>query len=297
MDTLNISIDIPEDIAKSLIYCLGQDSHPVSQQEQTLFHIEDKNLKDLVYKYTDPKLKPDGAHVRPPAMAAGVELYGRYGWPPVTATVTPKSAKIISFKSQPVALAEQLFENKSTKSATYSVTLSQSVTNTFSSSWSNSDSISISKDIGCEVTIEIMKASSKTTLSYSHTWSKSETKSTSTTIGTASTISVTLGPGQKARAVLSANRGFLKVLIEYEIRLSGSCATNFGKPYKGHYFWGMPIVNIMSANKLETVIIAREEITFDFYSSGEVVLYDANDGILNTHELADMPGIDEGGEK
>lgn len=256
------------------VYFSGNDVAVVSDDERSTFKIGDSNLKDSIRAYFGKR--PDDAYLRSPTPWG--DLYQSYGWPQVTRTLIPRSAKILAISSQPQIVMRQVFENNSTKPATFNVGISQSVQNTVSSSWSKGGDLTIGQEISYGVDIEGIVGGGSTSFSYTSSWGENTEKSQSVTVGASSAMEILLQPGQGVIAELQATRGSIKVEVEYTASLSGSSAVNYGKTYKGHHFWSLDIRAIMSSGGLSNSVVSKEVLDIGFYSNSKVIVHDRSLG-------------------
>ncbi|XP_049882323.1 spherulin-2A-like [Pectinophora gossypiella] len=255
------------------VYVSGSESDVISDQERNTFALNDNNLKDAVRAYFGQR--PNDAYVRSPTPWG--DLYKTYGWSQVLRSLVPRSGRIVKITSEPQIIMKQIFENNSTKPATFNVGISQSVQNTVSSSWQTGHQLSVGQEIKYEFNLG-MKFSGTTKFSYTSSWGQSTQKSTSVTIGATSAMQLTLQPGQSVLAELHASRGNIQVEIEYEANLAGATAVNYANTYKGHHFWALDVRAVMSAGGLKNSRLSKETINIGFYSDARVIVHDREIG-------------------
>ena len=75
------------------------------------------------------------------------ELYTVHDWDRAKTTLGPVGATIHSISTEPIIVESQIFENKSSQTATLYVFMSDAVGNNVTSSWSGSGSFSVSQSI------------------------------------------------------------------------------------------------------------------------------------------------------
>ncbi|XP_028165633.1 spherulin-2A-like [Ostrinia nubilalis] len=252
------------------VYYSGNEVAIISDEERNTFKIGDSALKDAVRSYFGQR--PDDAYLRSPTPWG--DLYQTYGWSQVTRTLVPRSAKVLTISSQPQIVMRQLFENNSTKPATFNVGISQTVQNTVSSSWSTGGQLTIGQEISYGINIEGIVGGGAVSYSYTNSWGRNTEKSQSVTIGASSGMEVLLQPGQGVVAELEATRGSMKVEVEYLASLDGANAVNYAKTYKGHHFWALDVRGVMSSGGISNAVVSREVLEIGFYSNSKVVVHD-----------------------
>lgn len=109
----------------------------------------------------------------------------------------------------------------STKKATFDASISDQVTNTVESNWSETDSIDVKQTIKYGLSFLGSGGGGETSISYSHSWGEGGSESKEVTVGSVSGVSVELNPNESIEAVLTANRGVMKVRLVYHAELSG----------------------------------------------------------------------------
>ncbi|XP_028165651.1 spherulin-2A-like [Ostrinia furnacalis] len=252
------------------VYYSGNEVAIISDEERNTFKIGDSALKDAVRSYFGQR--PDDAYLRSPTPWG--DLYQTYGWSQVTRTLVPRSAKVLTISSQPQIVMRQLFENNSTKPATFNVGISQTVQNTVSSSWSTGGQLTIGQEISYGINIEGIVGGGAVSYSYTNSWGRNTEQSQSVTIGASSGMEVLLQPGQGVVAELEATRGSMKVEVEYLASLDGANAVNYAKTYKGHHFWALDVRGVMSSGGISNAVVSREVLEIGFYSNAKVVVHD-----------------------
>ncbi|CAH0403639.1 unnamed protein product [Chilo suppressalis] len=256
------------------VYLSGEDVGIITDTERETFNVRDGSLKDAVRSYFGKR--PDDAYLRSPTPWS--DLYQRYGWQQVTRTLIPKKATILGVVSQPTVVMQQVFENNSSKPATFNVGISQEVANTVSSSWSKGRSLSIGQEISYKVDLKVAKVGGTSTIDYTHSWGRNTEKSETVTVGASSAMDILLESGQSVIAQLHATKGTIKIEVEYEASLSGDTAINYSKPYKGHHFWSLDIEGVMNSGGISNSLVSRETIEIGFYSQAKITVQDRNYG-------------------
>lgn len=242
----------------------------ITDAERNSFKLNDGSLKDAVRAYFGKR--PNDAYLRSPTPWG--DLYQSYGWDQVVRTLVPRSAKILSISSQPQIVMQQIFENNSTKEATFNVGISQQVENSVSSAWSKGGELSVGQEISYGFNIEGLTGGSTTTFSYTSSWGKNMEKSETVTVGSSSAMEILIQPGQAVVAQLQANRGSIKMEVEYVASLSGATAVNYSPTYKGHHFWALDVRGVMSSGGLSNQMVSREVIEVGFYADSKVIVHD-----------------------
>jgi hypothetical protein len=256
---------------ESSVSVSGRNVAVISDTERNTFKIQDSGLKNAVEKYHGKR--PDDAYVRSPTPWG--DLYQTYNWPQVTTTLRPVRGRIVSFQSQPSIIKTQYFENNSSIPGEFNVQISESVANTISTTWTKGGEVSVGQEINYGFDIKVVSVGGSTTFEYTSSWGQSVEKSETITVGSESGVTVTLQPGQKIVAELSATRGAMQIQVDYEASLSGRTAVNYKKPYQGHHFWGLEINAVMTSGGLSRTSSSTEVLKMGYYSESRVVIRDA----------------------
>jgi hypothetical protein len=256
------------------VYLSGSQVSVISDTERNTFRLNDGQLKDAVDRYFGKR--PNDAYLRSPTPFN--DLYQTYGWDQVTRTLRPRKANVLGIDSQPMIVMQQVFENNSTKPATFNVGISQEVANTVSNSWNTGGSLTVGQEINYGFDIKVAEGGGTTSLSYTNSWGKSVEKSQTITVGSSSAMEMVLQPGQAVIAQLLATKGTIKIQVEYEASLSGITAVNYNPIYQGHHFWGLNIGGVMSSGGVSNSVVSREVIEVGFYSQSKVIVKDRSLG-------------------
>ncbi|GKX42116.1 hypothetical protein SOASR015_11500 [Pectobacterium carotovorum subsp. carotovorum] len=253
---------------------IGNDIAIISDTERDTFQLNDRQLKRAVGVYFGKE--PNDAYLRSPTPWG--DLYKKYGWQQVSRTLRPVRTRVINQSSAPVIVMEQSFKNESSVAATFHVKISQNVQNTVKSSWSTGGKLTVGQKINYGVKFPALSIGGETSISYEQSWGIGGEKSQTVTLGTESGVQVLLQPGQEIIAELVASRGAMKVQVDYSASLSGQSAVNYNPPYKGHHFWGLNIISIMSDSKISNSITSSETIDIGFYANSRIVIRDKKNG-------------------
>ena len=279
---LSISIDAGQDTASSKVSISGYLQHIISDTERMTFHLSDYELKQAVGKYFGKN--PDDAFLHSPT--PWNDLYKTYGWDQVQTVLVPVSHQIVGVTTNSVAIKSQVFENYSSKSASFDVSISDTVSNTVTNTWQTGGSLTFGQTIKYEVGFLGTGGGGETSLSYSQSWGVGGSKAQSQSVGSSSGVMVTLEPHQSVKSVLTATRGVMKIRVQYNAYLIGKTAINYGSTYKGHHFWALAIQNVMNGGNIQNSVQSTEDIEIGYYSNGKITLQDANTNEnLATHFL------------
>ena len=115
---------------------------------------------------------------------------------------------------------------------------------------------------------------------YNKTW----TKEVSTGMETG--VSVELKPGESAIVELCAGSGTMRARVTYEAHLTGMTAANYYYKYKGQYYWGLPIGEVLGGSKKVQVV---EDIEVGYYSNVSAKVRNAKTNEEMTFYMADHP--------
>jgi len=258
----------------------GELVHPITNEERTLFGIQDADLKYKIstnngYAYLQGGKQPDQAWVTPPAEHDGIELYSNYHWTPVSTHWTVVSATVEELDQTPQIVKSVPFINNSSETGSFNTGISQSVRNTISTTWAVSAGLSI----GAQQKIQYAPGGSggetSGSIEFDLRVGYSDKAEKSTTLGSTSGVRVNLAPGERVWAVLVATRGVLKLRVEYDVYLRGQVACRFAEKFNDHWFWGYDIARNVLANNQQNPIRQVQTIEIGFFSGGEIRLEDS----------------------
>ncbi|WP_195575895.1 follicular epithelium yolk protein subunit [Paenibacillus sp. 1001270B_150601_E10] len=271
---IQVSIHAGHDKESSTITAAGIMLHIITDKERSTFGIDDNALKQAVETYFGQR--PTDAYLHSPTPWG--DLYQSYNWSQVQTVLNVKNATILEITSEPTIIATKSFTNNSDKPATFIASITDEVSNTSTSSWSQTDTVSFEQSVSYEISFLGTGAGGETTLSYSHEWGREDSESKTVTVGSESGVSVDLGPNESVEVQLSASRGVMKAVIEYEATLTGVTALNYESKYKDHHFWGLDIHNVMRAAGIPLTQTFTETIEIGYYDSSKIVLIGPTDG-------------------
>ena len=284
---ISINIIAGPDKSSSSVTAAGSVQHVITDEERTTFKLGDKQLKDAVKAYFGKS--PNDAYLHSPT--PWNDLYKRYSWQQVQTVLVVQSAEVLEITSEPTIVKTQEFENNSSQTGVFNVAISEDVSNTTSSNWSTGGSLSIGQKFSYGVSFLGAGAKGETSLSYTQSWGVGGQESKTVTVGSTSGVSVTLEPGEKVVAQLSASRGVMKVRIRYNAYLIGSTAVNYNPKFKDHHFWSLGVSGVMRSGNIVNSVQSTEDIEIGYYSNSKVELKDAASGTLKTsHSFEDEAG-------
>ena len=263
-----VELDINEDPAKSTIKAVGSLSHIITDEERKTFRIEDSALKQAVAAYFG-KI-PNDAFVRSPT--PWNDLYKTYNWEQVQLHLRVKEAKITGVSSRPTILLTQIFNNNSSKPATFDVSISQDVSDSCEANWSTTIGISVTQSVYYGTRF----FGGETSLTFSAEFQRGGSTQRMVTVGQTSGVMVDLEPGEAVRAKLSADYGTVQARITWEAFLSGISAVNYNPKYRDHHFWSLAIDGVRQSVNLPGRLEVVEDIEVGFYSNGEITLEDVD---------------------
>ncbi|XP_037301035.1 spherulin-2A-like [Manduca sexta] len=264
-DDGNISIDYS-----------GIDVRVITDEDVELFNIGTSELRAALKCHYGRK--PSYVYLKSPT--PWDDLYKTYGWEQVSRVLSIHSARLKGITKSPVTVMTKNFINESNKTIKVDTSISHTVQNTLTTSWTKEREFSLSQEIEYGINLLFNKVTGKTGFSYTSMWGKSEEKSEKITIGSTSAVETELQPGQAVTAILSVNSGNLEVEVVHKMSLRGNLAVNFNRMYKGHYFWGPKIEDVMFSGGITNEILMLETIKFGFHVDATLTVYDKNTGEL-----------------
>lgn len=278
---IKVSIVGGTDKGTSAVTASGCIEHVITDEDRITFGVEDKQLKDAIRQYFGKE--PIDAFVRSPT--PWNDLFKTYGWGEVRVVLIPESTDILDFAMEPTILKTQRFENKGSQPVKFHVNISESVAEATSTTWTTLDTLSVAQKISYDLKFFGAGAGGETSFSYSKAWGEGGQESRAVTVGTTTGVEVTLDPGQSATAVLLARRGVLKVRIQYRAYLVNGTAVHYHPPYEGHYFWWLPIDEVMKAARISNARTSTEEIEVGYYSDSAIEVTDDRQAVLARRPL------------
>lgn len=268
---ISIAINAGADESSSSVVATGSIQHIITPTEVAAFGIEDGPLKGAIGAYLGRV--PDDAFLCSPTPWG--DLYSSYGWPQVQTLMTVQSATVQEVTSSPTIIASQVFHNPSSKPALCNCAVNQEVSVTAESSWSDTTTIEVGQSISYGISFLGSGAQGETSFSFSQASEIGGSESEIVTLGTNAGVEVLLDPGQSVTAELSASKGTLKVLVTYQLSLSGWTASNYSDRYRDHHFWGIEVNGVMSAGNIPTTITLTETIEVGFYANSSITVVDS----------------------
>lgn len=269
---IEISINAGVDVATSSVSAKGRLWHVITDRERKSFGLEDAALYKAVEKFFGRY--PNSAFLHSPLDSDWPWKYEEYGWPQVNTFLWVQSATIMGITAEPVIVATKTFTNNSTKKATFDASISDQVANTVEHNWSETDTLEVTQTIKYDCSFLGSGGGGETSISYSHEWGKGGSESKEVTVGSASAVSVELNPKESIEAVLTANRGVMKVRLVYIAVLSGSVFANYNPRYKEHHFHQLNVDSVMRISGITNSITFTEDIEVGYYSSSKIELRD-----------------------
>lgn len=272
----------------------GVSTEVISDDSILAFRLHSAALKPAIAKYLQPSDKflqilayPTDVFLRSPT--PWNDLYSSYNWAQVQQNLIPLSATILESTSSPSILKKSQLENESSSEAWFDSSITQTVSNTVSSSWSQSHKISVGQKITYSFKLgDSASVGGETSFSYDHTWGSEESKSQTVTLGSSDGTRVLLQPNEKRLVELSADRGTLKVRVQYRASLTGLMAVNYKKKYKGHHFYGFKVANVMAANAISNSLQNTQDLTFEYYTNAKIVLKDLKGKTMESFDLGNV---------
>jgi hypothetical protein len=287
MAGFEIKVKAGETAATSSVQATGSLWHVITDAEVGNFGLSDDALKTAVDKNFGRR--PNDAYLKSPT--PWNDLYKTYGWEQVTTRLDVQSAVITGLDMTPTIISSKEFVNNSGKAATFNAAISDSVTNTTENQWSSSGSVEVGQVIKYEIGFLGTGGGGETSMKYTQSWGQNKSESVATTVGSTSGVEVLLQPGEGVKAVLTANRGTLKIRVTYNVYLTGNTAINYNPTFKDHHFWALGITGVMSSGGIRMPGQVVEDIQVGYYSNDRIELHDLKSkAVLYAHPFAAMSG-------
>jgi len=282
---IEIKINAGADAATSTVSATGRLWHVITDREIKGFQIEHPALPKAVEKFFGRY--PNDLFLHAPTNSNWNQLYETYGWPEVNTVLGVQSATIMGITAEPVIVATKTFTNNSTKKATFDASISDQVSNTIESNWSESNTLEVKQMIKYDCSFLGSGGGGETSISFSHSWGEGGSESKEVTVGSTSEVSVELNPKESIEAVLTANRGVMKVRLVYHAELSGAIALNYNPTYKDHHFHQLNVDSVMRTSGIPNSQTFTEDIEVGYYSSSKIELRDPQGNVKGMFSLAD----------
>jgi len=265
-----ITITAPANGTVPTVTASGSSTSVISVDDRVNFGITFWPLDSAITKQIG--LGPKAIYLHDPTQNGNI--FAEFGWSPTTVTTNVTNTAVSVPKEEVQTLDTHVFCNNSSSEGTYTASLTASTTNTVTSGWSSSFSLSDALTAKIEAKFPGGSVSASDTVTATTVTGKSASASGASTVGSSQSVSVTLKPGEKRLALLSAQKGAVQVTITYTKSLAGTVFANYEPTYKGHHFYDFPIEILMANIDLPTEKSFTQVIDLNYYHSGQVVLQD-----------------------
>ena len=223
-----------------------------------------------------PVGKPDEVYFHNPTPKGDIFTYsldgGGNGDPTVT-RISYWNSKVIEQNTVREVVAMQDCKNERDLNLECTFNLRQTRSNTVSTSWSSNFGFRVEGEVGFD--IKIFETKSKLTGDFH--WERSETHEEKTEIGTDISAKTIVGPGQAARAFLTAERGTLKVAVDYAATIAGS---SYLSSYYGNEFVPSRDLLYLNFGDADYFLQATQIVDITVFTKAEIVVKN-----LNTNKL------------
>lgn len=229
--------------------------------------LTDKILKSAIALVNAQEFAPNVIHYNHP-------LHKENDLPLPTRHIKVLDIAIDSIEYKPTVLKTTTFDNSGNSDpATYNASMTEVVTQTVGSSWSNGGSTDVKLGIQYDIGFGV---SADWSTSYSEKWDKGHSHSKAVALTSASGVRVTVQPGDKKIATLSAQRGTLKVRVRYLTTYHGVVIGEY-LPGRINFQKLLPfgVERLYFFDEEEDAIITTETIEIGFYSKAHVMISDA----------------------
>ena len=271
MAGFQISIIAGKDAQSCSVTASGQVQHIITDEEMETFKVTNGELMMALYKGNGRM--PTVPYLHAPTPPFG-NLYEMFNSTQTSTIMSITSAEILGITSEPVILKTQEFDNSSSVEATFNVSISDSVSQTATSTWSTGGTFTIGQSISYNIGFLGSSVGGETSLSYSQSWGIGGSESKTVTIGSNSGMQVTLKPGQKVIAELTASRGVMKVRVRYNARLAGCTVVYYFPKHKGNDYYSFSTPVVMSNGGVNNSIVSTEDIEIGYFSNGKITVLD-----------------------
>lgn len=265
--SVSISVDYANKIPHVTATASGTVLEVITDEQIKTLGLTDAVVKAAVNRYFGKT--PNDAYLKSPTPW---DLFKKYNWEQTSFTMTAVKATVISVKSVPSIISTQEFENKTSHVATYTASMSKQVTSSITSSWSQTTTTTVGTKITANSKVTGIGGEFSMSVSVADQQGGSDTHST--TLSSGSTVQITLNPGEKAFAHLTASIGTVIVRVTYKLKPQGKVAVNYNPTFKGHHFWGLPVANVMAADNITMGGVQTQDIEIKCFSSSKVTVTD-----------------------
>lgn len=209
----------------------------------------------------------------------GDQSYSRYGLQPVRLIQRAVRSRILKETSEPYAAVVDEWINHSDTETEYGGQLDYSLSDTIESNWSANASIGIQTQVGIEVGSETLgvKASASQTLSLETSFGVGGSKSRQETVSLSRSLSKTVQPYTGVSPRITATKGSLIVLVDYQLWLEGHLWIDFGRRQEvgnrgAHNFYFERVQDHIGMRPTIT-----ETIPINFYHGARMEMFDIPD--------------------
>jgi len=266
--SVNISVDYAKENPHVTATASGTILEVITDDQRKKLGLTDAAVKAAVNRYFGKA--PNDAYLKSPTPWG--DLFKKYNWEQTSFTMTAVKATVISVKSVPSIISTQEFENKTSHLATYTASMSTQVVSSITSSWSQTTTTTIGANITAASKVTGIGGGFSMSVSNADQQGGSDTHSS--TLSAGSTVQITLNPGEKAFAHLTASIGTVNVRVTYRLKPQGKVAVNYNPTFKGHHFWGLPVGNVMAADNITMGGVQTQDIEIKCFSSAKVTVTD-----------------------
>jgi hypothetical protein len=268
---IEISVVVGSDFNNPTLTATGRDAQLITQEERETFGVTDEPLLKAIGLFRGRV--PDQVHLR------NHRFFDQYQWTKTHRVLEPTSIEVVSLEMQPVALATSRYENlRGSQPVTYSGSLSYAGVVTASTNWSQLSKLSLTQKFIYKIGVPGTEIGGETHLGFEASYGTSASQTRTTTITTANAISLVVDPGCRAKAVLSARKGVLKVKVTYRAYLEGDAYYDYSDTHEDHHRWATPIESLMEAGGISNSQYVSEVLEIGFYADGRVTVSDEDKG-------------------
>lgn len=269
----------PDGISASILY-LGQEVSIITDKEMQIYRINNETLKNASEVLMGKRCTD--VFVKPPTPWG--DVYQKYNWDVVKTTLQPLYAAVVANSSETIVLGVQEYLNNfGQNNMTQTVNMTVDILEKINHNWTKGEDLGLGRKIYYNINFGDESLGSTTSMNYSAPWGEGLFKSRVVTVGKNSTAVVTIPPGGKVLATLTAVHHTMEIQMLYQSNTHGFVFCNYEQLYNGHHFYAMTLKELQPLLNTTLTKFASETITMKYYTDFKVVISDNIQKVTNEY--------------
>ncbi|CAB3232701.1 unnamed protein product [Arctia plantaginis] len=243
----------------------------ISDKEMKIFGLSNESLKNASEVFMGKRCT--NVYVKPPTPWGNV--FEKYNWDVVKTTLQPLYGAVKRNSSDSVVLGVQEYVNNFGKNnMTQNVNVTLDILEEIIHNWTKGEDLGLGREIYYNINFGDESLGGTTSMIYSVPWGESLFKSRLVTVGKNSTAIVTIPPGGKVLATVTAIHHTMEIQIIYETHIDGWVFCNYENKFEGHHFYAMELRELQHIMHTSMSKFASETITLKYYTDFKVEISD-----------------------